>query len=73
MNGPNWDKDIQEDRTCTDHSCEDFGTHRVITRVAGEFDQVDEWMCPDHSLDAVVNARCFGRFGETVTRMVVAR
>ena len=75
-NGPNWDKDLQEDRTCqhgfgTADRCREFGTYKVTTLIDG--DRLTDGGCARHSVELVVDARMSSRFGEVVTRMPVAR
>ena len=69
----NWDKDLQEDRTCTHHDCGEFGTHRVLTDVYGEDDLIEEWMCSQHSLDYVVLLRTTCNDDALASRCEVAR
>ena len=69
----NWDADLQEDRTCVTHGCEDFGTHRVRTDVYGEDDLIDEWMCDTHSEAYIILLRVSCSDEAQASRVEVAR
>lgn len=69
----NFDFALQTDRTCAHHPCNEFGTHRVTTVVDGEAEDIQEWMCDDHSLGYIMVLRLGCSDEAKASRVKVAR